>query len=80
MKKRQSAREVIPHHLGMDFAEMPDYRYQPTRYLNPAVYTFGNDYYAAPSKGKMPPNYCDLEVWNISGEEHGRKIFKAVSA
>jgi len=73
---RQAA-EIIAFHFGWDFADMRDQRYQTTRFVNPAVYTLGDDYYAAPSKGKMPANYCGME-WEQIGEEYGRAIFKGI--
>lgn len=47
MSKRTSGAEVIAATFGVDLAEMSECRYQPTRFTSPAVYTFGNDYYAA---------------------------------
>lgn len=73
--KRRIAAEIIAMHYGMDLADMADYRYQPTRYSQPAIYSLGpTDYVAAPSSGKMPEGYCDLE-WRKIGEEYGRSIF-----
>jgi hypothetical protein len=74
----KQAAEIIAFHLGQDLAEMKDYRYQPTVWKNPAVYTFGDDYWAAPASGKMPKAYCHINTWKCVGEEYGRKIFKAV--
>ena len=76
----KQAREIIASHFSMDIAEMADYRYQPTKWVNPAVYSFGDSgYYCAPASGKVPKNYCDMDNWQEIGEQYGRKIFKAVS-
>lgn len=47
MTKRTSGAEVLAATFSMDRSEMPEYRYQPTRYTAPAVYSFGDSYYAA---------------------------------
>lgn len=80
---RRSAPEILAFHFGMDIADMRDYRYQPTRYSVPAIYTLdykhnGKEYsyLAAPSSGKMPKNYASLE-WEQIGQEYGRPIFGA---
>ena len=39
-------RAIMASTLGMDYSELPEYRYQPTRYSSPAVYCCGNNYYA----------------------------------
>ena len=73
MAKRAS--EIIAFHYMMDLSEMADYRYQPTRFVNPAIYSLGpTGYVAAPASGKMPDGYCDL-IWEKVGEEYGRAIF-----
>ena len=78
MTKR--ANEIIAFHLGMDLAEMPEYRYQPTKWRNPAIYSFGDDgFWAAPASGKMPEDYCDFSDWKHVATVYGRKIFQAVS-
>jgi hypothetical protein len=75
MKRRRTAAEVLATFYSMDMAEMSEYRYQPTRFANPAIYTIGGTgYAAAPASGKMPPNYCDLK-WKRAGEMFGRPIF-----
>jgi hypothetical protein len=74
-KRRVTAAEVIATHYLMDLAEMKEYRYQPTRYTNPAIYSLGpTDYCAAPASGKMPPRYCDMD-WQPDGEALGRVIW-----
>ena len=74
-KQRRSAAEIIATFYCMDLAEMSTYRYQPTQYVAPAIYSLGpTDYVAAPSNGRMRKGYCNLE-WEQIGEIHGRPIF-----
>jgi len=74
---RRTSAEIIAFHCMMDLAEMPEYRYQPTRWANPAIYTLDDQfYYAAPSSNRMPKCYAGLN-WVEIGEEYGRKIFRA---
>ena len=76
---KQSA-EIIAFYLCQDLAEMREYRYQPTKWSTPAVYSFGDErYYAAPTSGKMPKGYCGLNDWQHLATEFGRKIFMAKS-
>lgn len=71
--KRRTAAEIIAFHFGADLAEMPDCRYQSTRYTSPAIYTFGTHYYAAPSDNRVPRNMPG--DWQEIGEHYGRKVF-----
>ena len=54
MTRRITAREAIATHLGYDYAEMEDYRYQPTRTTVP-VYAVREAYYCAPTSRQAPP-------------------------
>jgi hypothetical protein len=75
---RRTAAEVIAFHIGWDFAEMSDCRYQSTRWTSPAIYTCGNAYYAAPANpgqvSKLRKGYADL-VWQHVGDAYGRPIY-----
>lgn len=75
--RRVSAAEKIAYILGTDFAEMAEYRYQPTRYAI-AVYAIGESYYCATSRaGKLP----DVGLtWKAIGEAYGATVYEAKSA
>ena len=73
MKKRTAA-EIIGFHFSCDTRDVNDGRYQPTRYSSPAIYTLGNDYYAAPSTNLPPKNMPG--IWKQVGEHYGRKIYR----
>jgi hypothetical protein len=74
---RYTAAYIIAFEYGMDLAEMAEYRYQPTLWRNPAVYSFGDEfYYAAPANKKMPENYAGMK-WEKIAEQYGRPIFRA---
>jgi hypothetical protein len=76
MKKR-SAAEIVAFHFGYDIAEMRDQRYQPTRYSSPAIFTVGDDYYCAPTKGqKLPAGWN----WKAKATYYGRDIYEASSS
>lgn len=74
--KRRSAAEIIGFHLGWDMREVSECRYQPTRFANPAIYSVGDRYFAAPSNNVMPK--ADVGEWNYLAEHYGRKIFCTV--
>lgn len=76
MKKRRTAAEIIGFHFGWDMRDVSDTRYQSTRYVSPAVYVIGQDYYAAPSNNQ-PPKYEVGKPWVFVAEHYGRKIFCA---
>jgi hypothetical protein len=52
MTTRMSSSNIIASTFSMDIAEMPEHRYQSTRWSSPAVYNFGGDMYYAVSKTK----------------------------
>ena len=72
--KRRAAPEIIGFHFGSDMREISDGRYQ--RYANPAIYVFGNDYYAAHSNN-TPPKHNVGGPWQEIAEYYGRKIYCA---
>lgn len=73
---RRTAANIIAFHLGWDITEVSANRYQSTVYRSPALYTVGDDYYAAPSNNK-PPAYKDYEGrWEEVGEYYGRKVYR----
>jgi len=56
---------------------MRDQRYQPTRYSSPAIFTVGDDYYCAPTKGqKLPAGWN----WKAKATYYGRDIYEASSS
>lgn len=71
--KRRTAPEIIGFHFGSDMRDISESRYQPTRYSSPAIYTIGNDYYAAPSDNRPPRNMPGS--WKEIAEYYGRKIY-----
>lgn len=74
MKKRKiTAAEVIATYVSYDCAEMSDYRYQPTRYSNPAIYAIGNTYYCAPTNGKLHKGWN----WSFEAVVLGRNVYTA---
>ena len=73
MQKRRTAPEIIAVHFSCDMGDVTDGRYQPTRYSSPSIYTFGTDYYAAPSNNLPPKNMPG--AWKEIGEHYGRKVF-----
>lgn len=76
--KRRTAAECIAFHLGWDFAEMADCRYQPSRYRI-AVYVVGDDYVCCPAVGQKPPAPNEF-AWRKVGESYGRAVFRASPA
>lgn len=74
MKRRITAAEVIATHIGYDLAEMSEYRYQPTRYPNPAVYAIGDTYYCAPAAGGRL--HLDWN-WKATATVLGRTVYEA---
>lgn len=73
MARRITAAEVIATHIGYDLAEMSEYRYQPTRYANPAIYAVGDTYYSAPINGKLHNGW----YWTFAAMVLDRKVFTA---
>lgn len=74
MTKRRSAAEIIGFHFSADMREVSDTRYQPTRLSNPAIYSMGDCYYAAPSNNRPPKNMEG--PWEVIGEHYERKVFR----
>lgn len=80
MTKRRTAAEIIAFHFCSDIRDVPDDRYQPTKYANPAVYSIGDAYYAAPSSNTKP-KYNDIGgPWEEIAEHYGRKIYRSSAA
>lgn len=73
MTTRRTAANIIAFHFCCDISDVSDGRYQSTRYSSPAIYTFGTDYYAAPSNNQPPENMKG--DWKEIGEHYGRKVF-----
>lgn len=77
MSPRRSAAEIIGFHLGWDIAEVREGRYQ--RYINPAVYVCGGDYFASPPAGSKAPTHDVGGPWVHVGSYYGRDVFRAKS-
>jgi hypothetical protein len=58
---RLDRKELAAEYLSMDYAEMNDYRYQPTR-LRPAVWAF-EDEYVTVTKGNEKPADSESYDW-----------------
>lgn len=77
MPIRRTAAECIAFHMGYDFAEMSDLRYQSTRWISPAIYTLGNHQYCCPPIGRtLRPEYAGM-TWAVVGKAYGRDIYRA---
>lgn len=76
MAKRRTAPEIIGFHFGWDMRDVSEARYQPTRYINPAVYVIGNDYYASPINNHIPRHDVG-SIWTKIAEYYGRNIYRA---
>jgi len=74
MTNRRSAAEIIGFHFSADMRDISDTRYQPTRLTNPAIYSMGDCYYAAPSNNIQPKNMEG--PWKVIGEHYERKVFR----
>ena len=75
MTKRRTAAEIIAFHFFSDINDIRDARYQPSRFVNPAVYVVGDDYYCAPANGKLPSAINLGKAWREVDEYYGRKIY-----
>lgn len=75
MERRITAAEVIATRIGYDLAEMSDYRYQPSRYANPAIYAVDDAYYCVLTKAnrKLHKGW----KWGFEATVLGRDIFSA---
>jgi len=68
------ANEIIAYRLGQDIAEITDGRYQPSRFQNPSIYVYADEYYCAPTqKQKLPKGF----KWKAEGEWYGRTVYCA---
>lgn len=76
MKERRTAPEIIGFHFGWDMRDVSETRYQPTRYVNPAIYSMGDSYFAAPSNNATPKHIVG-GPWECIAEYYGRKIFRS---
>lgn len=73
-KPRYLASHIIAMHYCSDVADIAEARYQPSNYPNPAIYTVGDYYLAAPANN-LPPNNMQ-GLWEQVGEYYGRKVFR----
>lgn len=76
---RRSGAEIIAFHFSSDIGEVRDMVYQPTRYRNPYVYCWGEDYFCCPTERQKLPKH-EFEGawdWQIVGEYYGRKVYRA---
>lgn len=76
MAKR--AAEYIAELIGMDLADMKDYRYHYGHTSCP-VYAIGNDYFCCPSTGQKPPKGWEWKPQDVSSRD-GRIVYKATAA
>lgn len=68
------ANEIIAYRLGQDINDITEGRYQPSRFQNPSIYVFSEDYYCAPTaKQKLPKGFN----WKPDGEWYGRAVYCA---
>jgi len=77
---RRSAAEIIAFHFCSDIAEVREMIYQPTRYMNPNVYVWGEDYFCAPTaRQKLPKHLDDIDAfdWKAEGTYYGRTVYRA---
>lgn len=82
MTKRQkyTGAYIIAFHFCSDVRDVTENRYQPTRYVSPAIYTLGDDYYCCPAAGKDPPrnrDFTDAWEWEPIGEHYGRTVYRS---
>jgi hypothetical protein len=80
-KIRRSAAEIIAFHFCSDIGEVRDMVYQPTRYRNPYVYCWGEDYFCCPTdRQKLPKHRDDIDdgfKWVEVATYYGRKVYRA---
>lgn len=81
-QRRYSPEYVIAFHFGCDVGDMRDDRYQPTRFVNPKVFTSGDWYYCAVKEGKTPAVdnvFPDRWQWEEIGRYYGYIVYRASS-
>lgn len=80
MKRRYSVRDAIGDYFGLDFEDVPWYRYQPSRTPCP-IYHQDEDYYTASGPGKKPRSGMGYEWVEVPGAlmgaSHGWRIWKS---
>ena len=77
---RRSGAEIIAFHFSSDIGEVRDMIYQPTRYRNPYVYCWGDDYFCCPTeRQKLPkdPDFSDTFKWEEIATYYGRKVYRS---
>jgi hypothetical protein len=75
---RRSGAEIIAFHFCSDISEVRDMVYQPTRYRNPYVYVWGEDYYCCPTERQKPPQGFDFDdtfKWESIATHYGRTVY-----
>lgn len=79
--RQRSAAEIIAVHFCSDTGEVRATVYEPTRFRNPSIYMWGEDYYCCPrSRQKLPKHhrdYVDAWDWQPVATYHGRTIYRA---
>ena len=77
------AAEAVASYLSYDMDEMCESAYQPSDFVNPTVFTDGNDYYCA-VRGKKPPKTTDRNgldfgfVWKPAFEWRGYTVYASL--
>ena len=67
--RRFNRRLLLADYLGWDYADLGDYRYQPSRFVRIPVYTAGDYYYCVTREGEKPPVCHDGGI--TGGQESG---------
>lgn len=75
--KRRTAAELIAFHLGWDWNDVKECRYQSTRYVSPAIYALGDSYFCAPTERQKLPEPEEFGLWEKVGDAYGRPIYRA---
>ena len=78
--RKTLAAEAVATHLSWDLDEMCESAYQPSDFVNPTIFTAGDDYYCA-VKTKRPPKTTDRNgfdcgfVWKPVYEWRGYTVY-----
>lgn len=73
---RRTAAEIIGFALGWDISDVREGRYQSTRYVSPAVFVCGDDYFCCPTDTQSLPE-PDRWGWKPVGQFYGRTVYCA---
>lgn len=73
---RKRTAEIIAFWLGMDLADMKEYRYQATRTSIP-VYAIGDKYFCCPTDRQKLPE--DFGKWEPIGTAYDRTVYASTA-